>query len=103
MLPQTLSDLSDPISGYVVPTDPETGRSYEFSTRGLMGTRTTPSGLSFELCADFSTQSDSSGNNGYMGARNLPVTLENQSWAHTKGHVCFSRMIDPALYPPVSK
>ena len=105
-LPQSLSDLNDPISNYSVPVDPETGTAYEYSIKGVMGVKGAPSGLSFELCATFSADSLSQSSN--MTVRSIsatplssPASLGMDSWAHGIGQTCFDRMIDPALYPPV--
>ena len=43
-LPQNLSELSDPISGFVAPKDPESGQDYAYKKTG---------NLSFKLCANF--------------------------------------------------
>lgn len=89
VLPQTLDELNDPIKGMVVPTDPKTGEAYEYSV--LTAART------FELCATFSRESDE---------RSISVrypTMGGETWAHEAGHVCFTRTIDPDLYPPLKQ
>ena len=93
-LPSTIDELRDDITGYISPRDPQSGTAYEYRATG---TRT------FELCAEFNlTSQDSQDKNSY--ARPYP-TMEgsgamNESWDHVAGHVCFSRTIDPDLYPP---
>ncbi|MSU73735.1 hypothetical protein EXS56_01190 [Candidatus Kaiserbacteria bacterium] len=97
-LPVTLSDLADPISGAIVPVDPQTKELYEYSSTGK---------LSFKLCATFAAEG---GQNGMQG-RSYPVPAEpkgvgtdiQDNWQHSAGRVCFDRTIDPERYPPYSK
>jgi len=89
VLPLALTDLNDPVSNFVVPVDPETGKTYEYSVNGSVSAQN----LSFELCANFLT--DSVGNIGIS-----PVGSQNDSWGHSSGRVCFDRNIDRALYSP---
>ena len=91
-LPVSLDALNDPNSGWVAPKDPESGAAYEYKTTGAM---------SFELCATFTKESRSAQNSGltrpapvYMGGKEI-----NENWQHKAGRVCFSRTIDPQLYP----
>ena len=92
-LPEALSDLEDPISGFIVPADPQTRVSYGYKVTGA---------LSFELCADFNTD----GGDGY-GALAYPravyekpsIGIEGGTWSHGAGETCFERVIDPELYP----
>jgi len=88
-IPASLNELTDSISGYKAPTDPETGVAYEY--RGL-------SNLVFELCTTFSAVSpaDQTRFSSAIG----PMSLENSSWQHKAGRTCFTRTIDPALYAP---
>lgn len=100
-LPSSLTDLADPMSGYVVPLDPQNGESYSYSAKGP---------FTFELCATFNalTQNDSP-NMPRMNA--VPVNssggegvdLGTLGWLHTEGENCFVRTIDPARYPPADK
>ncbi|OHA82860.1 MAG: hypothetical protein A3B07_03160 [Candidatus Yonathbacteria bacterium RIFCSPLOWO2_01_FULL_43_27] len=100
-LPEKLSDLSDPISGFMLPTDPQTKEAYEYKGS---------SSLSFQLCAVFNGQSrttmDGSSN---MISRPYPVAVIDvkgekiDNWHHKKGHACFERTIDPERYPPIDK
>jgi len=85
VLPVALSNLNDSISNFVVPTDPETGNTYEYLVNGITVAKTP----SFELCAVFSAGSTVNLNNH-----------QNDSWSHGIGKVCFERVIDSALYPP---
>ena len=91
-LPSSLDQLNDPISGYVAPVDPQTNASYEYKTTGA---------LSFELCATFARVNEHPTQN-YMPMA-VTGTPTADSWAHAAGHTCYTRTIDPALYPPVSK
>lgn len=88
VLPENLSVLEDPISGYKTPIDPQTNSQYEYIIAGPE---------SFKLCAIFGLVSDS---------QNLGTALTkpvgggyNQNWDHLAGRVCFKRTIDPQLYP----
>ena len=96
MVPTSLSTLNDPISGYVVPVDPKTNQSYEY---------TKISTSSFELCATFETLNTATTSNTIMAA---PVSYPNingttnENWQHKIGRTCFTRTIDASLYP-VSK
>lgn len=74
ILPKSLTDLKNDITGFVPPADPETGQVYDYMTTGK---------LSFELCADFNL------------ARAYPY---QQNWDHGQGKTCFSRTIDPPFY-----
>lgn len=91
-LPAALSDLTDPISGYIVPIDPATGVSYTYTP----GTT-----LDFKLCALFETVSSSqeemSQAKRAIGAS--PVDLYMTNWSHEIGEKCFDRNIDPERYP----
>ncbi len=95
-LPANLVDLTDSISGFIAPKDPETGADYEYNI--IVGKF-----LSFELCAGFRTASLGMSDNN----RAVPVPAKEfyrgdpnqQNWEHNKGQVCFERTIDPDLYP----
>lgn len=88
-IPESLNELNDPISGFVVPVDPDTGASYTYE-------RT--SSASFKLCATFSTASDATS----LTMPRDPYMVD-QNWTHGIGEVCFDRTIDPERYPPYSK
>lgn len=98
-LPNALQDLKDPISNYVVPTDPQTRAEYEYRKTG---------DFSFELCADFNYETDERlvGRCGRGGCdMSMPSIAypgaENDNWQHEAGRQCFARTIDPELYPPM--
>lgn len=113
-LPEKLSDLSDPISGFSLPVDPEfeKGNTYEYFVKDK---------LKFELCATFAlpipqgwVEYSNSGGvmpmmNYYYGkdvsvaSRAYPNGGVNESWEHEAGRTCFERTIDKDLYPPFEK
>jgi len=99
ILPSRLSDLNDPLGGFVVPKEQATGESYDYYVLGE---------LTFQLCAVFDTVSEENSAN-YTG-KPIPVVTspdgraypESQNvWWHGQGSVCFERTIDPDLYPPL--
>ena len=94
-LPVALTNLSDNISGYQTPVDPETGAAYEY----VMISTT-----SFKLCATFNLASDTD-NPNMMGETPYAVypAGKMENWAHAAGHACFERTIDPELYKPFEK
>lgn len=103
-LPLTLFDLNDTLSNFTVPTDPETKASYEYAPKPPVGS------LSFELCAVFSESSVDTKGRGVYGGGVYPVAYDSAAsypypvytenvWNHSKGRVCFDRMIDPDKYP----
>ena len=89
-LPQQLADVEDPLSGYMLPADPQTGEAYEYRRLGS---------LSFELCAVFNREDATNPNI----PRPVMSGVENESWKHGIGRTCFARTIDPERYPPFSK
>lgn len=111
-LPEDLSLLSNPLTGYSLPVDPEfeKGFKYEYLVKDK---------LSFEICATF-TEDMPKGwqENGYGGGvmpmytnSKMDVAISsypyyggiNESWDHTKGRICFKRTIDKDIYPPFEK
>ncbi len=92
-LPQSSSDLTNNINGFVVPKDPESRVDYSYKVTGP---------LSFELCATFGT-SNSEESLGRDKAVPMPVYYDTvpSNWAHGQGITCFERTIDPDLYPPM--
>ena len=92
-MPATLEQLQDPISGFIVPIDPQTGESYEYSKTGT---------LAFDLCADFNKPTQAM--NGSLTRVAYPEPVGKigsigDTWQHEVGRTCFSRTIDPELYP----
>ncbi len=89
-VPASLMELNDQISGYMVPTDPETGLPYEY---------TVLSKNSFELCATFSASStQDAGITRVSTPAPYPVNSIVDNWSHSAGRVCFDRTIDPTIY-----
>ncbi len=88
-LPNTISELRSDITGFVPPLDPVTGEAYEYKKTAS---------TSFELCATFSAVSpkDTSRYPTYVGTG----IFSNETWTHEAGRVCFTRTIDPELFPP---
>jgi hypothetical protein len=110
-LPEKLTDLSNPISGYSLPIDPEfeQGKVYEYVVK---------ENLSFELCATFTAEMPQGWQeNNYGGV--ISVYKErsdiatstypylgggmNESWNHKIGRTCFIRTIDKDIYPVFEK
>lgn len=98
ILPSELKQLEDSISGFKLPVDPESNKNYEYAVKG---------DLSFELCADFTTDSVDFSNskmpNTYYTGISYPGDPYQQNWNHKIGRTCFSRDIDPDLYKPATK
>lgn len=86
-LPATLNDLTDSISGFVAPQDPETKTAYGYKITGT---------LAFELCANFKTSGQTNGASPYEPI--IRTSPYNYNWNHAAGLVCFSRAIDSQLY-----
>jgi hypothetical protein len=109
-LPEKLTDLSNPISGYSLPVDPEfeQGKVYEYIAK---------ENLSFELCATFTAEIQQGWQENNYGV--MPMYKEtsgitvssypyigsgiNESWNHKIGRTCFTRTIDKDIYPPFEK
>jgi len=90
-MPISLFVLNDTISGYAVPSDPQTKASYEYIIKDATN-------LSFELCATFSQPSQTVPQPLYV----VPAGIA-QNWDHAAGKICFERTIDKQLYPPLTK
>ncbi|RJR14461.1 hypothetical protein C4585_00185, partial [Candidatus Parcubacteria bacterium] len=83
-LPADLQELSDPLRGYTIPKDPQTGEEYRYE-------RTSNS--SFKLCATFNAES----RGGAEASRAMYYYegIDSENWQHGVGEVCFDRTIDP--------
>ncbi|MFH1656591.1 MAG: DUF5671 domain-containing protein [Candidatus Nealsonbacteria bacterium] len=90
-LPENLSNLNDEISGFKVPTDPETGQNYEYNTKG---------DLSFELCAIFNLEGDNNTDSRMIEPAVIIAKSNQENWKHNAGKECFERTIDKELYSP---
>ncbi len=111
-LPTALIDLANPIAGYAVPRDPEfqKGAIYEYKK---------VADKTFELCATFALPMPKGWIPTANGGVAYPMTttqdvatsvtapypggVTGDSWDHDAGRVCFSRTIDPEMYPPYPK
>jgi type III secretory pathway component EscS len=92
VLPATLSELNDPIQNFTTPVDPKTGTAYEYTKSGQ---------TSFSLCAVFSE--DAPANTQTRASYEQKQVSPSDVWTYSKGRTCFTRTIDPALYPPLNK
>lgn len=93
-LPASLDALRDTLSYYSIPNDPQASAPYIYKVNSKMG---------FELCANFNLDSQNYLNKpGYNGAYYYGDP-NNENWTYKKGEYCFSRTIDPDLYPIVPK
>lgn len=90
ILPNSLDELADPISGFIVPLDPQNKDSYEYKKTA---------NLTFELCATFNKPTQAV--NSRTAEVSYPVLNEKigDNWQHEAGRKCFPRTIDPQLYP----
>ena len=96
MLPKTLSDLRDDVRGFYLPTDPESGEQYTYQVNEK---------YEFSLCANFSRPTLMTSNSKVMSPTR-PMGFDGylpDDWGHGVGDVCFSRTIDPELYPVIKK
>jgi hypothetical protein len=92
-LPQSLSDLNDPLINYVVPVNPESKQPYEYKVL-------TPT--SFRLCTEFNFPSDEKRVVRYEGYMSMPYPMDDATfynWMHKEGYQCFDRTIDPDKFP----
>ena len=83
MIPDLLPNIS---------ADQQTGTPYEYKKTG---------GMEFELCAVFNAENEAAPNTKtpsavYPGGMGMPI---NENWNHSIGHQCFSRTIDPIVFP----
>jgi hypothetical protein len=92
VFPKSLADIEDPISGFVVPKDPQTGEVYGYE----LG-----EGMSFQLCATFNAESQGPAQPQYY--ESFPSAKGEDNWQHPAGRHCFERSIDPDRYPPFEK
>ncbi len=108
-LPAKIEDLSDPLSYFSLPVDPEVakGKMYEYVPKDK---------LSFELCATFSADMpkgwvEYKNGGGVIPYMSTDVAVSepamypgyggmSQSWDHSAGRTCFTRTIDPQIYKP---
>ncbi|OGG72718.1 hypothetical protein A3A38_00845 [Candidatus Kaiserbacteria bacterium RIFCSPLOWO2_01_FULL_53_17] len=91
-VPANVSELADPLSGWTLPVDPQTGENYTYEKTG---------NLSFRLCATFNAESQGPGDSSVT--KPMYASVEGENWQHGEGEVCFDRTIDPDRYPPYEK
>lgn len=99
-VPSSLDELNDALNGFTVPVDPQTQAPYTYEVL---------SKTSFKLCAHFNAEtSDTAGRGATTDSyATYPVAYPGgygmkqggDVWTHTAGDVCFTRTIDPQLYP----
>ncbi|MGO9602000.1 MAG: DUF5671 domain-containing protein [Candidatus Binataceae bacterium] len=87
-LPRTLSDLSDVMTDYSPPRDPQNNAAYGYHATGP---------TSFQLCADFNLLKQGAGRDLVRWKKN-----DTENWDHGAGNVCFARTIDPERHRPKS-
>ena len=114
-LPEDLTKLSDPLSSYILPPDPESlnGKVYTY-------TLDPKNKYKFSLCADFSLSTTESnkykenygGGSYYEAKLGDAVAVSSKpyspdalfdNWEHQAGISCFERIIDPVRYPMYPK
>ncbi len=96
-LPETLDQLSDPLSGFLVPLDPQSKASYEYEKTDK---------LQFSLCAVFNEPSPKTAGKGSFPQRDIGYPSygpDSETWQHESGKVCFERVLDPERYTPLSE
>lgn len=108
VLPGALADLTDAISGFRAPRDPERGKEYEYEKK---------TDIRFILCASFARASSRAdqkdGAEKYYPMYTAPARPmapspefikggddSNWNWVHGVGRSCFERTIDKERYPP---
>ncbi len=89
-LPANLAELTDSISGFKAPVDPETQAGYEYQPVNA---------TSFKLCTTFKTDSQDMESPNGPRAVDSSYGIRSSNWAHAAGYVCFDRTIDPDLFP----
>jgi len=93
-LPKDLEDLENPLQYFQIPVDPKTGTSYVYNPTGE---------YSFELCANFDTESLTSpqtDRRSFEPIRKFDSNIiEEGNWGHGIGTQCFDRTIDPERFP----
>ncbi|MEK7551990.1 MAG: DUF5671 domain-containing protein [Patescibacteria group bacterium] len=93
VVPQTLTELQDPISGFTVPLDIQTNKPYGYEKSGEQ---------SFKLCAEFNltkTNNLTSGEVSVYSSSYPSKPAGSDVWNHESGYQCFERKIDSDLYP----
>lgn len=96
ILPATLEQVKDPLSGSFIPLDPDTKTPYTYRASST-------SALSFELCANFATENMGTPNSVAYDVyeKTMPANGVDENWQHGVGEKCFVRTIDPERYPRI--
>lgn len=99
-LPLAIEDVVNKATGDILPVDPETKVAYGYESVNA---------LSYKICATFgrSNIGETARGSAYpmpepaIMNQNLTVkgSLTFDNWEHAAGNVCFTRTIDPTLYP----
>ncbi len=92
ILPKAATELADPLQGYTLPMDPQSGAPYTYEMTGA---------TSFKLCAAFNEPTpDTAGRGSYSsGTMSYPsMSGIDENWQHGAGDTCFTRTIDPERY-----
>ena len=96
VLPASLGDLTNSLSNYDLPIDPENGENYIYEIVNAES-------LEFQLCATFVFPTiDADIEGGVVKPREVDYYGGvSQNWSHQAGYQCFSRIIDPDIYPTI--
>lgn len=94
VLPDSIDQLRDPLTGFVQPFDPVSKQPYGYTKTGE---------LTFQLCANFDLETPSWEKNQWRQTMYEPVypysgMPQSEDWTHTAGQTCFDRTIDPELH-----
>lgn len=83
VLPASLDALRTSIYGSLVPVDPQSSSSYEYT---VINQRV------FQLCASFNAATPAGATDGYLP---YPAAIDagNQNWQHGAGTICFDRTV----------
>lgn len=99
-LPVVIDDVVNKAMGETLPVDPETKLAYAYEK---------VRSLSYKLCATFSLESAGAPvTTRAVEKQPTPVSaptgkiIGQENWNHGAGVQCFTRIIDPELYPPVT-
>lgn len=97
-LPAFISDVENKAMGEPIPVDPETKLPYTYEV---------VNSLSYKLCATFSLESENApGTTRAVEKQPTPASVPTgkimgqDNWNHGEGMQCYTRTIDPELYPP---
>ena len=85
VLPDSLEELEDDLSGFRAPKDPVSGTPYGYEKKGER---------TFRLCATFAAESPPA-----PQAPPPAPGLAGSSWEHPAGFACFERTVDENLFP----